>query len=85
VGARAQVVDRGRRRLAVDLNEHVEPKLVDELLAIERQCCPFLELRWGPRARRLTISVSRAEHEPALDAIACALGLEGPVTSTASN
>jgi hypothetical protein len=69
----------------VDLNEHVDPKLVDGLRAVERECCPFLELGWEPKARRLTVSVSYAKHEPALDAIAFALDLEGSVQSTASD
>jgi hypothetical protein len=76
-GAGARVVDRARQRLVVDLDEHVDPQLVDDLLAVERGCCPFFELRWEPPARRLTVSVSRAEHEPALDGIAFALGLVG--------
>jgi hypothetical protein len=66
----------------VDLNEHVDPKLVEELLAVERECCPFLELGWEPRAQRLTVCVAHTEHEPALDAIAFALGLEGSVQPT---
>jgi hypothetical protein len=78
-GAGALVVDRTQQRLVVDLDEHVEVQLVDELLAVERACCPFFELAWEPPARRLTVSVSQAAHEPALDGIAFALGLgEGP-------
>jgi hypothetical protein len=71
------VLERRRRCLIVELSESVDPKLVDELLAVERECCPFFELGWEPGARRLTVSVSYPEHEPALDAIAFALGLEG--------
>jgi hypothetical protein len=75
VGASARVVERRRGRLIVDLDERVDPRLVEELLAVERECCPFFELGWQSQARRLTVAVSRAEHEPALDAIAHALGL----------
>jgi hypothetical protein len=75
-GAGARLVDRSPRRLVVDLDERVDPKRVDELLAVERECCPFFKLCWEPGVRRLTVSVSQAEHEPALDAIAFALGLE---------
>jgi hypothetical protein len=49
--------------------------VVDELVAVERRCCPFLDLRWDPNERRLSVAVSRAEHEPALDAITAALAL----------
>jgi hypothetical protein len=74
-GAGAHVVQRSRLRLVVDLDDKVDLKLVDELLATERECCPFFELGWTPEARRLSVSVSQNEHEPALDAIAVALNL----------
>jgi len=78
-GTGARLVDRTPQRLVVDLDEHVDTKVVDELLAIEQQCCPFFELRWEADGRRLTVSVSHAEHEPALNAIAFALELERAV------
>jgi hypothetical protein len=49
--------------------------VVKELVAVERRCCPFFDLSWEPEERLLSISVSRADDEPALDAIAYALGL----------
>ncbi|HWX74996.1 MAG TPA: hypothetical protein VNZ05_06805 [Solirubrobacteraceae bacterium] len=85
VGVGARVLERRRRRLTVDLDQQVDPKLVAELLAVERECCPFLELGWEQSERRLTAAVSRTEHEPALDAIAFALGLKGPLQSAASD
>lgn len=84
VGAGARVLERRRRRLTVDLDQQVDPNLVAKLLAVERECCPFLELDWEQSARRLTVGVSQAEHEPALDAIAFALGLEGSLQSAGS-
>jgi hypothetical protein len=54
----------------------VGAELVAETVAIERECCPFFTLTWEPNRRRLTISISQAEHEPALDAIAFALDLQ---------
>jgi hypothetical protein len=36
---------------------------------------PFFELSWRPALRRLSVAVSRAAEEPALEAIAFALGL----------
>jgi hypothetical protein len=79
------VFERRRCRLIVDLSDHVDPTLVEELLAVERECCPFLELGWEPKAQRLTVSVSNLEHQPTLDAIVFALGLGGSVRSTASD
>lgn len=75
-GEGASVVDHSPRCLVVDLDQRVDPRLIDELIAIERECCPFFDLSWKPEIRRLTVSVSRAEHEPALDAISFALDVE---------
>jgi hypothetical protein len=74
-GAGAALVARDRRELTVDLDRRVDTALVETMLAVERECCPFFDLRWEPDSRRLTIAVTHAEHEPALDAIAFALGL----------
>jgi hypothetical protein len=54
----------------------VDGELVEQAVAIERECCPFFALDWEAARRRLTVSVSHAEHEPALAAIAFALGLD---------
>jgi hypothetical protein len=83
-GTGARLVDRTRRCLVVDLDENVDPELVDETIAIERECCPFFTLGWEPDRRRLTVSVSHAQHEPALDAIAFALDLKAPAQQAAS-
>jgi hypothetical protein len=77
-GQGASLIDRTRQRLVVDVDERVDNRLIDELIAIEGECCPFFALAWEPDRRRLTVSVSQAEHETALDAIAFALDLEAP-------
>ncbi|MFI4990630.1 MAG: hypothetical protein ACHQHO_06915 [Solirubrobacterales bacterium] len=74
-GRNARLIERTSRRLVVGLDESVDAKLVTEAIAIERECCPFFCLDWEPSRRRLTVSVSQAAHEPALDAIASALDL----------
>ena len=76
VGVGASVVERSPRSLVVDLDERVDPGLVEDVLAVERDCCSFFDLRWEPTTRRLAFSVSSREYEPALDAIAFALGVE---------
>lgn len=76
LGRGAQLIERTGRRLAVHLGRHVDSHLVTQAVAVERECCPFFTLDWEPASRRLTISVSEAEHEPALDAIAFALGID---------
>ena len=81
VGAGARLLERSRRRLVVGLDRGVAPELVDQLLAVERECCPFFGLGFDRDAMRLTVSVSDAEHEPALDAIAFALDVSPPARS----
>jgi hypothetical protein len=73
-GARALAID--SRSLLVELREGAPSELVEELIAVERECCPFFTLDWQPERRRLAVAVSTSEHEPALEAIAFALGLE---------
>jgi len=85
VGAGARLIDCTPRSLVVDLDERVDTLLVDETIAIERQCCPFFTLDWEPERRRLTVAVSQAEHAPALDAIAFALDLKVPVQHATSD
>jgi hypothetical protein len=85
VGASARLIDRTPRSLMVDLDEQVDTRLVAEAIAIERECCPFFTLDWESERRRLTVAVSQAEHEPALDAIAFALDLKVPAQHPASD
>ncbi len=73
VGADSALVARDARRIVVDVGPRVPGALVDELVEVERGCCPFFELDWRPPGRRLTVAVRDVEHEPALSAIATAL------------
>jgi hypothetical protein len=75
VGRGAQLLERSAARFVVSLDEHVDPELVLEAIAVERECCPFFTLHWEPGRRALSVSVYQAEHEPALAAVAFALGL----------
>jgi hypothetical protein len=69
------VIERTNRGLAVELDATVDPALIEQTIATERECCPFFELSWDGAARLLAISVAQPEHEPALEAIAYALGV----------
>jgi len=72
-GAGARVIERTNRSLAVELDTHVDPALIEQAVETERECCPFFDLSWDSASRLLAIAVATAEHEPALDAIAYAL------------
>jgi hypothetical protein len=83
-GRDAVLIERTQRRLVAALDEAVDAELVEQAVAIERQCCPFFALEWDRDRRRLTVSVSSAEHESALDAIAFALDLQAPASPARS-
>jgi hypothetical protein len=74
-GIGAQVIEQRRRRLVIRVSGEARTDVIDALVAVERGCCPFFEVEWDPDERRLAVAVSRPEHEPALGAIAVALGL----------
>jgi hypothetical protein len=73
VGRDARLLERTPRRLLVEIGATIDRELVEQALAVERECCPFFALDWHPEQRRLAMSVSAAEYEPAIDAIAFAL------------
>jgi hypothetical protein len=82
LGEGASVLTRSRRRVVVRLRDSVSSEAVAEAVEVERSCCPFFDLSWSACDRELSFGVLDAEHEPALDAIAYALGLEGSVSAS---
>ncbi len=77
VGKGARVLARSPRRAVIGVSARVSERVVEQLLAVERACCPFFELAWEARTRRLTVAVPSAQHEPALEAVLGALGAQG--------
>jgi hypothetical protein len=75
IGLGARVLERSDRRLAVELHDGADRDLVAETVAVERECCSFVDVSWNRVARRLVFSVSRTEDEPALEAIVFSLAL----------
>jgi hypothetical protein len=74
VGRGALWLESSPRRQVVQVADDVPDSLIDELIEVEQDCCPFFELGWESAARRLSISVGEREREPALGALAEALG-----------
>ena len=66
---------RGPQRLEVVFADGFDRDLLDELVAVERECCPFLEIEVGERS--LAIGVASDEHAPMLDVFAEALAPSG--------
>jgi hypothetical protein len=77
LGEGASVIVWDRRRLVIRVRDEVSDGLIEELIAVERGCCPFFELDWNPGQRHLRVAVSASDHELALVAIGHALGLAG--------
>jgi hypothetical protein len=77
-GAGARVLNRDRRQIRIRVGDGAESTVIEELIAVERECCPFYTLEWDHLQRALTVAVSTPEHEPALDALAYALGVDQP-------
>jgi hypothetical protein len=75
IGEGARIVEHHRQTLVIEVDPNVEPELIGEAIAVERQCCPYFALDWEAGRRRLAVSVSTAAQQPALDAIAFALGI----------
>ncbi len=75
IGQGARIISRTNRVLVTELAPDIDAALIDQAIETERGCCQFFELSWHPEQRRLTVGVSDTEHEPALGAIASALGV----------
>jgi hypothetical protein len=74
-GQGAVTLERGRRKLVILVSGQVPDEVVEQLVAVERDCCPFFHVDWSASERRLAIAVPDAGDEPALDAIASVLAL----------
>jgi hypothetical protein len=64
------------RRVIVEVDTAVDSRLIDDLIAVERECCPFFTLDSSVEQRLLAVSVSAAEQERALDGVALSLGVQ---------
>jgi hypothetical protein len=74
LGEHVERVEHTARRLTVDFSASVDPILVHEAIEVERGCCSFFALDYHAGDRRLVITVDDPNHDPALGAIAFALG-----------
>lgn len=73
LGTMADRIDRGDTVLTATFGPEFDRVLLDETIAVERDCCPFFHLDYEDSDRRLRIAVQRAEQAPALDALHYAL------------
>jgi hypothetical protein len=81
VGGAAEIVESTRRGRVLTIGHQVPDAVIEELVTVERECCPFFELDWQPTIRRLAIGVRSSEYTSALDAISYALGFGEPLST----
>jgi len=74
IGEHVASFEREPLAFVVALDEGVDASLVEQALDVERSCCPFFALDYDAEERRLRVGVRDDTHEPALEAIAFALG-----------
>lgn len=60
---------RSRDRLVVSFNEDYDRQVLEDMIAVESECCPFFVLDLDVEARRLEVGVRSDEYASALDAI----------------
>lgn len=65
-------VAREPHAVRVEFEDSVDTTIMRELIAAERDCCPFLNLDWDSRTRQLSVTVTSQPMLPALDAIGAA-------------
>ena len=70
------------RRLEVSFAEGYDRALLDEAIAIERECCPFFAIELDHDARRLVIELPEGENALLLDGITSALAPDALPAST---
>ena len=67
-------LEREPEAVLIEFREGFDRRLLEEALAVERECCPFFRFQFDDKGRRLRATVREREQLPALDAMAHALG-----------
>jgi hypothetical protein len=78
LGPSVSYFKRDEDRVTIDFKPDYDPALLDETLAVERECCPFFRFDLDAASRRLTVSVNDPDHRAGLDALTQALGPPAP-------
>ena len=60
--------------VTVSFGESLDRALLDDMIAVERRCCPFFDIAYDEGTRLLRIGVRDPSMAPALDVIAERLG-----------
>lgn len=73
LGRQATRLERREESFVLEFGADLDRELLEETLAVERECCPFFSFGFLEEERTLTVAVKRGEHAPALEALAEAL------------
>jgi hypothetical protein len=74
-GAGSELIESDPCRRVVRVAPGVPEAVIEELIEVERDCCPFFKLSWDRETRRLAIAVEDQAESPALDVLAQTLGV----------
>jgi hypothetical protein len=70
-------IGRERQLLIVDFAPSFDRQALAELIAVERECCPFFSFSFDEQRRRLQVGVRETDHAAALAAIEAAFSASG--------
>ena len=66
-------VEHSEEAMVISFAEGFDREALEEMLEVERRCCPFFVFEYDERERRLTTTVRAPEERPALAALAAAI------------
>ena len=75
LGPNVRDFKRLRDQVTIEFAPGYDRRLLEDTVAVEKECCPFFRFDFAPSERRLTVSVDDPEHRAGLDALQHALGL----------
>ena len=75
LGASVAGFESAERHITIEFHPGLDHQLLDETVAVERECCPFFRFGFDWPLRQLTVSVDDLQHRAGLDALAYALGV----------
>jgi len=61
--------------VSIQFGESLDRTVLEDVIATERECCPWLVFEFDPGSRRLAVATTDPEMGPALDAIEASFAL----------
>jgi hypothetical protein len=69
-------VERQATTIRLRFDDSLDRGLLDEMIRVERSCCPFFRIDYDENERRLSLAVNDPAMAPALEVIAERLGAD---------